>query len=243
MEDFEKRLNMEGYFIEGKGYRKDYVYVKGPYGLHHVRICSLYKGGIPGIQTAVDKDTYFLQKAREIHGDKFEYLKTNYKNKRTIIEYNCSEHGIVKQSVMSHLKGSGCPMCGHKKISNSRKLNSGWSLSNWKELASKSTRFDSFKFYIIEIHDNNEHFIKIGRTYLTLKNRYRGKLALPYSYNVIRNIIDTPENIFNLENMLKNKFKKFNYIPKKKFNGMYECFNLEVLKLILEELDNSKMKK
>lgn len=58
----------------------------------------------------------FIKKAREIHGDKFDYSKVEYKGqmiKVKIIHIKCGN--IFEQSPKVHLKGSSCNICsGHK---------------------------------------------------------------------------------------------------------------------------------
>lgn len=57
----------------------------------------------------------FIEKARVIHGNKYNYSKsipTNYHLKVIII---CSKHGEFKQTIGSHLSGSGCPVCKKSK--------------------------------------------------------------------------------------------------------------------------------
>lgn len=53
----------------------------------------------------------FIEKAREIHGDKYDYSLINYVNSTTEIEIICPEHGIFKQVPHVHLKPCGCPKC------------------------------------------------------------------------------------------------------------------------------------
>ena len=54
----------------------------------------------------------FEQKAKEIHGDKYDYSLSNYKNAKTKIKIICPEHGEFEQIPDAHLKGQGCPFCG-----------------------------------------------------------------------------------------------------------------------------------
>ena len=61
----------------------------------------------------------FIKKAKEIHGDKYDYskatletLKNKEKEKICII---CPEHGEFLQTPVSHLNGCGCPKCGEIK--------------------------------------------------------------------------------------------------------------------------------
>ena len=49
----------------------------------------------------------FLKKAKEIHGDKYGYLKMKYNNCRTAITIVCTDHGEFLQKPSTHLRGSG----------------------------------------------------------------------------------------------------------------------------------------
>ena len=53
----------------------------------------------------------FIQEARLLHGDRFDYSKVIYKNNKTKIEIICKEHGSFYQSPDMHLRGDGCPLC------------------------------------------------------------------------------------------------------------------------------------
>ena len=53
----------------------------------------------------------FIQKAKEVHGDIYNYDKTIYKNSRTKIAIKCKKHGVFYQEPASHLRGNGCPIC------------------------------------------------------------------------------------------------------------------------------------
>lgn len=56
----------------------------------------------------------FIKKAKEKHGEKYDYSKVKYENNRTKICIICPEHGEFWQTPSNHLKGSGCPKCGNK---------------------------------------------------------------------------------------------------------------------------------
>jgi hypothetical protein len=56
----------------------------------------------------------FIQKAREVHGDKYDYSKVEYVNKNTKVKIICPIHGEFEQEPNSHLEGKGCPNCYHK---------------------------------------------------------------------------------------------------------------------------------
>ena len=55
----------------------------------------------------------FIKKAREIHGDKYDYSKVNYIGAFNKVCIICPEHGEFWQLPIVHLKGCGCKKCSH----------------------------------------------------------------------------------------------------------------------------------
>ncbi|RME07993.1 MAG: hypothetical protein D6816_06025 [Bacteroidetes bacterium] len=55
----------------------------------------------------------FIEKARSIHGDKYDYSSVQYKNNRENVEIVCPKHGAFDQAPVAHLRGHGCPTCGN----------------------------------------------------------------------------------------------------------------------------------
>lgn len=53
----------------------------------------------------------FIKQARNIHGDKYNYEKTIYINKRSKVCITCTIHGDFWQNAQSHLNGCGCKEC------------------------------------------------------------------------------------------------------------------------------------
>ena len=51
----------------------------------------------------------FIKKAREVHGDKYDYSKVEYVNSATKICIICKEHGEFMQRASHHTDGRGCP--------------------------------------------------------------------------------------------------------------------------------------
>jgi hypothetical protein len=66
------------------------------------------------LRTSNNKE--FLEKAREVHGDKYDYSKVDYVNAHTYVTIICCEHGEYRQLPMNHLKGKGCPSCKSSKL-------------------------------------------------------------------------------------------------------------------------------
>jgi hypothetical protein len=114
-------------------------------------------------------------------------------------------------------------------ISNYQRDNpNGWTYTNWKVVAERSENFTGYKVYFLECWDNEtgERFYKIGRTFIDVRGRFKGRNNMPYQYNIMYIIeLDDPKRICELEQEYKNKHKEFIYTPSKKFAGMYECFS------------------
>ena len=62
----------------------------------------------------------FIEKAKEIHGDKYDYTKTQYKGGRQKISIICPEHGEFWKLPYEHLNGKGCPKCVNKIFTNNK---------------------------------------------------------------------------------------------------------------------------
>ena len=62
----------------------------------------------------------FIEKAKSIHGDKYDYSKVNYLTNNSDVCITCKKHGEFWQTPANHLNGTGCPECGkdirYKKI-------------------------------------------------------------------------------------------------------------------------------
>ena len=56
----------------------------------------------------------FIEKARNVHGDKYDYSKVEYVDMRTKICIICPKHGEFLQLPYDHLQGKGCVKCGYE---------------------------------------------------------------------------------------------------------------------------------
>ena len=57
----------------------------------------------------------FIEKARKIHGNKYDYSKVEYKNNKTKVCIICPIHGEFWMKPNTHLNEHGCPICGAEK--------------------------------------------------------------------------------------------------------------------------------
>ena len=58
----------------------------------------------------------FIEKAKKIHGDKYDYSKVEYVNNRTKVCIICPKHGEFWQTPDKHLQGRNCQKCNSSKL-------------------------------------------------------------------------------------------------------------------------------
>jgi len=87
----------------------------------------------------------FIERATLLHGNKYNYSKTQYIDSHTKVIIICPEHDEFDQSPNAHLKGQSCPECGFEKVGNINK--------NSKE---------EFLEKAIEIHGNKYDYSKVN---------------------------------------------------------------------------------
>ena len=59
----------------------------------------------------------FINKAKQVHGDKYDYSHVVYVNSKTKVCIICPQHGEFLQSPKKHLSGQGCSKCGRARLS------------------------------------------------------------------------------------------------------------------------------
>ena len=160
----------------------------------------------------------FIDKANLVHESLYTYENAEYKGVRVKLIITCKYHGDFMQLPSNHLSGNGCPICRE----------CGWNYQAWEDRGNKSRFFDSFKLYTIECWDNNEHFIKIGKTFTTLGKRLKAPSNMPYQWRLLKEEIGSAHYISNKEKELHNTLYDHEYTPSKQFAGSTECFTIAV---------------
>jgi very-short-patch-repair endonuclease len=126
----------------------------------------------------------FVQDAKQVHGDRYDYSSVDYKNKDANVIIVCRRHGQFNQSPHNHLLGAGCPKCvsskGEQKImmimdSNGIQYERQKMFSDCRSPKGRMLRFDFFipdKNVLIE-YDGPQHFgdLRIGK-YTLKKTEY-----------------------------------------------------------------------
>lgn len=74
--------------------------------------CAKFNSSLRQRSNIVD----FVEKARKIHGDKYDYSKFVYVNNKTNGIVICPEHGEFNINPNAHLAGNGCKVCGQERV-------------------------------------------------------------------------------------------------------------------------------
>ena len=78
----------------------------------HLKGCGCPKCGKESSQKRQSLNTeQFIERAKKVHGDKYDYSKTEYINSSTKICIICPIHGEFWQRPKDHTQGIGCPVC------------------------------------------------------------------------------------------------------------------------------------
>lgn len=76
----------------------------------------------------------FIAKAKDVHGDKYDYSNSVYRGSSVKILISCPEHGYFWQIPKNHLYGQGCPMCGNESSGNKQALTTDEFIAKAKEV-------------------------------------------------------------------------------------------------------------
>lgn len=202
---------------------KTKIKIKTKFGECEVFPTVVLRGDIPTINSATDKISYFKNQCNSVYQENnfLSFDNTEYKDSKTKVKVWCGQcDDFFEQKPTSVLYGKGCPRCNARNINHPGSFNPTRANRNkeiWKGL--------KCKLYIIKCTSYNECFYKIGiTTKKSVKSRFGGSKAMPYSMDVL-NIFDS--NLYDcvlLEDKFHSIYSKNKYNPKIHFKGHTECF-------------------
>lgn len=59
---------------------------------------------------------WFIQEAKKVHGDKYDYSQVVYKKAQNKVKIICPQHGEFYQKASGHLQGHGCSLCNTSRL-------------------------------------------------------------------------------------------------------------------------------
>ena len=254
-----KKLTTEEFIKRAKEIHGDkYDYSKVEYKGNHAKVCIICPehgefwqracSHLRGIGCAkcggVGKSNTdeFIEKAKEIHGDKYDYSKVEYINNQTKVCIICPEHGEFWQTPNCHLKGKGCIKC-----SNTKK----YTINDFIKKSYKihGNKYDYSKVEYVNAHTKvciicPEH----GEFWQTPDNHYRWGCLHCKESSLEKNV----ESGLNDNNIKFEKQKKFSWLVYKKempldfylpdYNAAIECQGEQHFKPFRYENDDEKFK-
>lgn len=203
----------------------------------------------------------WVERARQVHGDKYDYSQTVYVNQRANVKIICPIHGLFEQKADSHIRGCGCRLCGFK--SENHIGVHGWSDEQCQKIAktcqkrygaSRYLDSDVGKKHIENIKLNPEYRKKMHniivsdavqkRTKLTCLKKYGVTSAMMLSETVdkvgeskrINKTWSTSQPEEDMYMLLRNKFDKDDVVRQYKCERypFYCDFYIKSLDLFIE---------
>lgn len=85
--------------------------------------CPHCAGEVRGTKRSAPARERFLKKAREVHGDRYDYALAVYTRTHINVTIICPDHGPFQQTPDNHLRGpNGCPVCAQDVRAEKRRL-------------------------------------------------------------------------------------------------------------------------
>lgn len=165
----------------------------------------------------------FIKRAKEVHGNEFDYSRVEYRLSHDKVTIVCPTHGEFRQKAYSHLQGKGCRLCKYLQHPG------GYNYSLFKrdpELAVKPGIF-----YIVQYTFPNEEFLKIGITmhdaYTRHKSYWSNVLILAEFPMLMGDAFQREQDLLKREDLQKHR-----YTPRNINAGVTECFTMRAKPLL-----------
>ena len=84
----------------------------------------------------------FIRRAKEVHGDKYDYSLVNFNSSHDTIKIICKKHGVFEKQVWNHLNGKGCPKCSKEYFASKVCIGKEEIIKRCKETHGDTYRYD-----------------------------------------------------------------------------------------------------
>lgn len=149
----------------------------------------------------------FIEKAKLVHGDRYDYSKVDYKKHNSKVTILCSEHGEFEKTPSNHLKGGNCPKCSKSGFDPDKK---------------------AILYYLKITVDDELTLYKIGITNRTVQERFN--LTELSKIEIIKQkLYEIGQDAYDEEQRVLKQFKEFKYTgPAILETGNTELFTVDV---------------
>lgn len=151
----------------------------------------------------------FIQKAIKVHGNKYNYSKTNYVSGHVKVCILCPEHGEFWQDPYAHINGQGCPKCA------------GIGRSNSEEFIEKACKVhgDLYDYSKVTYINNSSNVCIIcpehGEFWQTPNNHLNGKGCSKCNSKGNSKIVRMVENALKDRSIVYEREKSYKWLKRK----------------------------
>lgn len=154
--------------------------------------------------------TSIISRFIQVHGDRYSYDNVVYAGIDTDVIITCSLHGDFLQRPYIHLKGSNCPVCGHKSGGNKQK-------SNTVDFIQKSVIIHNNKYTYLKVNYQKAHKDVIitcpfHGDFLQTPTNHLSNHGCPVCGNIDIGVAHHSNTIEFIEKAVKVHGNKYNYL-------------------------------
>lgn len=171
----------------------------------------------------------FIQKAKSIHGNKYDYSLVNYNDYNTKVKIFCIKHQqSFKQLPTDHLSGKGCPLCGKERIAESKRSNT----SEFIEKAKKIHK-NTYDYSKVDYHSDSEPVViickKHGEFQQTPNNHLSGKGCPKCQLKSQAKLYNKlAESFPDIEIVFETKPNSISWLGEQRFDIYFPKYNIAV---------------
>ena len=165
-----------------------------------------------------------IKEASKIHNNKYDYSKSEFKGSQKKVCIICPIHGEFWQTPEQHLKGHGCPTCGHIKTCNHTRSNTEDFVKRAKELWG-----DLYDYSKVEYRNNHDKIVVICKEhgeFLVAPSNHLAHKGCP--------VCKTSKGELKIKNYLDSKNIKYNWQHSIHLDCLAKLTNLIIADFFIE---------
>jgi hypothetical protein len=174
----------------------------------------------------------FIQRSQDVHGNRYDYSRTNIMGMNIDTTIICERHGKFDQRPADHVNGVGCPICSleFRGVYNETFFSNNPEKKNLPAI-----------FYVVDGKIGGIQFCKIGVTIKTVKQRFSGKCGIDDKIEIATNLYDAWKMECEVLTKLNDSRFRYQNLRTAGFIGWTECFSLNLKKDILNIVENFEL--
>jgi len=168
----------------------------------------------------------FIEMAKKVHGDKYDYSNSEYVNSRTKIKIICQKHGEFWMKPNDHLNGQGCPKCGDEKMADKSRLNINEILNRFSKIYNDKYSYELWN----NDYKNIEDVIPIicpkhGLFHKTVHQHLQGQGCPKCNSSILENNM---RNFLNENSITFSEQQKFDWLGKMSFDFYLSDYKIAI---------------